>query len=127
MLTHFSIIDLGWAEFVPLQFAAVYPRFLTHEPVKGEGYDWTARNTEQMEQDRAFYLECVKERAFGEEGNSMLMNYYRVLAREDEIARYWWLTAASRIDIHRAMAECDWSPPVKGRSRYKGKIDSWER
>lgn len=122
MVTHCSIIDLGWAELVPLQFAAVYPRFLTHEPVKGEGYDWRARNTEQMEQDRAFYLECVKERASREEGNSMLMNYYRVLAREDEIARYWWLTAASRIDIHRAMAECDWSPPVKGPKQNGSKI-----
>lgn len=67
-----------------------------------------------MEQDRAFYLECVKERAFGEEEDGMLMNYYQVLAREEEMARYWWLTAASSIDIHWAMAECDWRPPVEG-------------
>ncbi|KAL8905760.1 MAG: hypothetical protein Q9207_002429 [Kuettlingeria erythrocarpa] len=26
------VIDLGWADFVPLPFTAVYPRFLTYEP-----------------------------------------------------------------------------------------------
>ncbi|KAF6840012.1 hypothetical protein CMUS01_04061 [Colletotrichum musicola] len=32
-----GIIDLGWAELVPLQFAAVFPRFLTHEPAQDHG------------------------------------------------------------------------------------------
>jgi hypothetical protein len=112
MLTYPSIIDLGWAELVPLQFAAAYPRFLTFEPVKRREYDWTARSTWQMAQDRAFYLECVKERAAKEEGNGLFMDYYRALARHDEVARYWWIIAASRIDIHHAMVECDWNPPV---------------
>jgi hypothetical protein len=32
LLTAYSVLDLGWADMVPLQFAAEYPRFLTHEP-----------------------------------------------------------------------------------------------
>ncbi|KID97317.1 Protein kinase-like domain protein, partial [Metarhizium majus ARSEF 297] len=110
-----GIIDLGWAELVPLQFAAVYPRFLTHEPLEGQENGWTGRDSEQMELDRAFYLECIQERAIQAQGEglNMLMDYYRVLSREDEIERYFWLTAASRIDIHRAMAKCDWKPPIR--------------
>ncbi|KAI1419465.1 hypothetical protein F5Y12DRAFT_247103 [Xylaria sp. FL1777] len=104
-----SIIDLGWAEMLPLQFAAVYPRFLTHEPgVDGQGF--TRRNTKQMKQDRDFYLECVKARAIQDGG--IVMDYYRVLSREDEPSRHWWFTAASRIDIHKAMASCNWAPPI---------------
>ncbi|KAK4038465.1 hypothetical protein C8A01DRAFT_17461 [Parachaetomium inaequale] len=104
-----SIIDLGWAEMVPLQFAAVYPRFLTHEP--GEGAQgFSARNTRQMKQDRAFYLESVRARARREGG--IELDYYRALSRDDEPSRYWWLTAASRIDIHRAMALCSWAPAI---------------
>ncbi|KAF6811184.1 hypothetical protein CSOJ01_05863 [Colletotrichum sojae] len=109
-----GIIDLGWAELVPLQFAAVYPRFLTHEPSESDGLDWTARDTKQMEQDRAFYLECIRTRANQEGG--ILLDYLRVISRQDEVSRYWWLTAASRIDIHRAMASCEWDPPI-GRNR----------
>ncbi|KAK4150671.1 hypothetical protein C8A00DRAFT_36730 [Chaetomidium leptoderma] len=81
-----SIIDLGWAEMVPLQFAAVYPRFLTHEPgERAQGV--SARNSPQMNQDRAFYLECVKTRAQREGG--IELDYYRVLSRGDEPRRYW--------------------------------------
>lgn len=28
-----------------------YPRFLTHKPERGQGFDWTRCNTEQMECD----------------------------------------------------------------------------
>ncbi|KAK4189872.1 hypothetical protein QBC35DRAFT_379302 [Podospora australis] len=104
-----SFIDSGWAEFVPLQFAAVYPRFLTHEPREG-AQGFSARNTQQMKQDRAFYLECVEIRARREGGFEL--DYHRTLSRNDEPSRYWWFTAASRIDIHRAMALCSWAPAI---------------
>jgi hypothetical protein len=90
----------------------VYPKFLTHEPVNGHAWERNTRNTEQMERDRAFYLQCIKERADQEKEDGMLMEYYRVLSRDDEIDRYWWFTAASRIDVHRAMARCNWKPPM---------------
>jgi len=94
---------------VPLQFAAVYPRFLTHEP--GEGAQgFSVRNSRQMKQDRAFYLECVRTRAMREGG--IELDYYRVLSRDDEPSRYWWLTAASSIDIHMAMVLCSWAPAI---------------
>jgi hypothetical protein len=87
----------------------VYPRFLTHEPgERAQGFP--ARNTRQMKQDRAFYLECVKTRATREGG--IELDYYRALSRDDEPSRYWWLAAASRIDIHRAMALCSWAPGI---------------
>ncbi|KAK4132535.1 hypothetical protein BT67DRAFT_443733 [Trichocladium antarcticum] len=104
-----SIIDLGWAEMVPLQFAAVYPRFLTHEPREG-AQGFSVLNSRQMKKDRAFYLECVKTRATQEGG--IELDYYRALSRDDEPSRYWWLTAASRIDIHIVMALCSWAPPI---------------
>ena len=106
----FSIIDFGWAELLPLQFAAVFPRFLTHEPSINQGYEWKRRRTKQMEQDRKFYLEVIRARAIRNGG--IFRDYYRVLSRHDEPTRYWWFTAASRIDIHRAMASCDWAPPI---------------
>ncbi|KAF6839195.1 hypothetical protein CPLU01_01933 [Colletotrichum plurivorum] len=108
------IIDLGWAELVPLQFAAVFPRFLTHEPAQNHGIDWTARDTKQMEQDRAFYLECIRTKTTREGG--IFLDYLRVISRQNEASRYWWFTAASRIDIHRAVASCGWDPPI-GRNK----------
>lgn len=107
-----GIIDLGWAEMLPLQFAAEYPRFLTYEPVEEHSgvFDWTQRDTVQMKRDRAFYLECVRIRAETEGG--IARDYSGVLARTDEVKRYWWYTAASRVDVHRAMAACSWEPPV---------------
>lgn len=94
---------------VPLQFAAAYPRFLTHEPGDG-AQGFSVRNTQQMKEDRAFYLECVKTRATRVGG--IELDYYRALSRDDEPGRYWWITAASRIDIHWAMALCSWAPAI---------------
>jgi hypothetical protein len=98
---------------LPLQFAAMYRSFLTHEPGES-GQGFTARNTQQMQQNRAYYLECVKERANREGG--IELDYYNVLSREDEPSRYWWFTAASRIDIHKAMVSCCWVPSIYSRS-----------
>lgn len=114
-----SLIDLGWAEMVPLQFAAVYPRFLTHEPLRdGPGlenvssFDWNGKNTHAMKLDRQCYLKCVKERAQIEGG--YLKQYYNVLARADEVRRFWWFKAISQADVHQAMVSCDWIPDGGG-------------
>lgn len=53
-----------------------------------------------MRRDREFYLQCIHERAVAEGG--MVEHYYRVLSWEDDIQRYWWIAAASQIDIHIA-------------------------
>lgn len=63
-----------------------------------------------MRRDRKFYLQCIHERAVAEGG--ILEDYYRVISREDEIKRYWWIAAASQIDVHVAMVSCKWAPPV---------------
>jgi hypothetical protein len=64
------IIDLGFAEMIPLQFSACFPNFLTYdfqssnEPVEveyGSGVDgqlvWRSKNTPMMRRDRTFYLQ----------------------------------------------------------------------
>ena len=66
-----------------------------------------------MKRDREFYFQCIHERAVAEGG--MVEHYYRVLSREDEIQRYWWIAAANQIDIHIAMASCNWAPHVSGK------------
>lgn len=51
-----SIIDLGFADFRPLQFAAEFPRFLLHEPNENEdgSFTWAQQDSEIMREDRAF-------------------------------------------------------------------------
>jgi hypothetical protein len=100
---------------VPLQFAAEYPRFLTHEPEQiyldshtRTVFEWRKKNTGMMRRDREFYLNCVKERAASEGG--IVDDYYRLLARSDECNRYWWFKAISQADIYEAMCACDWDP-----------------
>lgn len=98
---------------LPLQFAAQYPKFLLREPAELQAgdFEWPPI-TPQMCQDRTFYLNCVKERA--EEEGGIVEQYYRVLSRPEEARRHFWHSAVSRIDIHRAMASCDWDPPALG-------------
>ncbi|CRK38187.1 hypothetical protein BN1723_004413, partial [Verticillium longisporum] len=105
-----GIIDLGWAELVPLQFAASYPRFLTHEPDEEGSFTISGHLNDRLLRDRAFFLGCIKYRALKDDGSSIMQTFYQLLAREDQIARHWWITAASRIDIHHAMVRCDWNP-----------------
>jgi len=94
---------------VPLQFAAEYPRFLTHEPVQISSgrtiFDWQKKNTDMMKRDRQFYLDCVRERACSAGG--IAHYYFQLLARSDECGRYWWFKAISQVDIHKAMCACD--------------------
>ena len=66
-----------------------------------------------MRRDRDFYLQCIHQRAVAEGG--MVEDYYHILSREDEIQRYWWIAAASQIDIHIAMVSCNWVPPASGK------------
>ncbi|OBT82269.1 hypothetical protein VE02_08904 [Pseudogymnoascus sp. 03VT05] len=112
-----AIIDLGFAEIILLQFSTCFPNFLTHdfesehEPVEAEyGSEtdgplvWRSRNI-MMRRDREFYLQCVEKLSCG---GPMLEKYYRLLAAEDEIRRYWWVVAATKLKVHRAMAACNW-------------------
>ena len=103
-----SILDSGWAEMVPLQFAATYPRFLTHEPLQHGSFDWTATDTNRMQKDRLVSRECIRDRAVHEGGVCQV--YYDILCREDEINCHWWFVAISEADKHMAMVSCDWSP-----------------
>lgn len=93
---------------VPLQFAAVYPSFLTHEPQSQGGFDWDASNTQAMRKDRLAFQTCVRDRAIREGG--MFRTYYDLLCREDEVNRYWWFKAISEADKHKAMESYDWTP-----------------
>ena len=65
-----------------------------------------------MDQDRCFYLDCIRER-FNDEGDSLIGHYYQVLCRPDEVERYWWLKSVFEVDIHRAMVACSWNPRSK--------------
>ncbi|KAI5256820.1 hypothetical protein E4T42_01392 [Aureobasidium subglaciale] len=108
-----SVIDLGWAEMVPLQFAAAYPRFLTHEPrpsthSSSASFDYATTNTATMQQDRLVFRECVQARALSEGG--IYQTYYDLLSRKDEVNRYWWFKAISEADKHKAMKSCNWAP-----------------
>ncbi|CAC9892709.1 unnamed protein product, partial [Aureobasidium pullulans] len=103
-----SILDLGWAEMVPLQFAATYPRFLTHEPQSHGTFDWVTTNTDCMQKDRLVFRECVRERAIHEGGFCQV--YHDILCRDDEVNRYWWFIAISEADKHMAMESCNWNP-----------------
>jgi aminoglycoside phosphotransferase (APT) family kinase protein len=102
-----SMIDLGIAEFRPLQFAAEYPWFPTHEPRENKdgSFTWAYHDSEIMQEDRAFYWSCIEARAKNEGG--IVADYHAVLARKDEIARFWWFTAAWRRDVHKAMVACE--------------------
>jgi len=115
LLTAYSVLDLGWADMVPLQFAAEYPRFLTHEPFQIHSgphprtvFDWQKRNTHMMRRDRQFYLDCVRDKACSVGG--IAQDYYQLLARPDECSRYWWFKAINQVDVHVAMCACNWDP-----------------
>jgi len=84
---------------LPLSLAAAYPTFLTHEPTQEDkSIDWAARDTEIMQKDRAFYLSCIHSIATTRGG--LAEEYYQLLAREDEINKYWWYVAASQKYTH---------------------------
>ena len=85
----------------PLQFAAVYPRFLTNEPQMINGMFYWPSSSQIMERDRRFYLECIRKIASARGG--IAINYYEILEREDEARRYWWFSAVTRLDIMRAV------------------------
>lgn len=98
-----SILDLGFATTVPLQFSAVYPRFLTNEPrLEGGKFDWSqCAYSQTQKDDRAFYLQCIIDMA--PEKGEYARIYSEILARDDEEERYWWFRAANHLDIMRAL------------------------
>ena len=87
---------------VPLQFAAVFPRFLTNEPRIIEDKVHWPRITDMMRRDRKVYLDCIKSIASRRDATANA--YFNVLDRADEIDRYWWLSAVNRLDIMRAIS-----------------------
>ena len=88
---------------VPLQFSAVYPRFLTNEPrLVGDKFDWSqCAYSPTQKDDRAFYLRCIMDMARIKGGYARV--YSEILARDDQEERYWWLSAVNRLDIMRAL------------------------
>lgn len=86
---------------VPLQFAAAYPRFLTNEPCLVNGKAHWPLHSQTLERDRRFYVECIKKIVLSKGG--IAQDYYEMLAREDKVQRYWWLSAVGRVDIMRAI------------------------
>ncbi|KAI1770581.1 hypothetical protein F4818DRAFT_446197 [Hypoxylon cercidicola] len=97
------IVDLGIATMVPLQFSAVYPRFLTNEPrLVGDKFDWSqCAYSQTQEDDRSFYLQCIIDMAPAKGEHARV--YSEILARADQEERYWWLSAVNRLDIMRAL------------------------
>ncbi|KAI0430527.1 hypothetical protein F5Y09DRAFT_226845 [Xylaria sp. FL1042] len=97
------IVDMGIATMVPLQFSAVYPRFLTSEPRLIEGvFDWSCCGHSQAQKaDRDFYLQCIIDMAPGK--GKQACQYAEILALDNQEDRHWWLSAISRLDIMRAL------------------------
>ncbi|ATY64096.1 kinase-like domain [Cordyceps militaris] len=98
-----SVIDLGCASMIPLQFSTLYPKFLTNEPRQtGDTFDWSpCCYSEKQVQDRDFYLQCIKEIAPTKGLDAQI--YAEILGREDQEARHWWLSAVFRLDMMRAL------------------------
>ena len=79
---------------LPLLLKATYSAFLTHDPTQeGEGLNWAMRDTEEMHKDRAYYLKCVQHLAALR--GDLIEKYYKILARQDEVNKYWWFVPAS--------------------------------
>jgi hypothetical protein len=96
-------VDWGTATMVPLQFSAVYPRFLTNEPrLVGDMFDWSqCAYSQTQKDDRSFYLQCIIDMAPAKGEYARV--YSEILARDDQEERYWWLSAVNRLDIMRAL------------------------
>ncbi|KAI0103701.1 hypothetical protein GGR51DRAFT_524126 [Nemania sp. FL0031] len=107
------IIDMGTATMVPLQFSAVYPRFLTSEPRQIEGvFDWSCCNHSKAQKaDRAFFLQCITDMA--PRKGEQACRYAEILALDDHEDRQWWLNAVSREDIMRALKTKPYPPQTR--------------
>lgn len=115
------IIDLGFAEYLPLQFAAVFPIILDHESCQDQhdidvapelvqnpesSLVWRSKNTETKRRDRQLFVDTVKNlcNTYGD----ICETFYRVLTSKDEIRRYWWFLAVSNQKLHQAMVKVKW-------------------
>ncbi|KAI4853212.1 hypothetical protein E4T44_00983 [Aureobasidium sp. EXF-8845] len=119
------IIDFGLAEYLPLQFAAVFPRILDHETYQNSddveiepelavdlesSLVWRSKNTETKRRDREQFLDSVKRLC--DTHGEICSSFHRVLASSDEIRRYWWFTAISNQKLHQAMVKVNWLLPA---------------
>lgn len=117
----FRIIDYGFAEYLPLQFAAVFPRFLDHESyhdqddidVEPEYSDdaasslvWRSKNSEAKRRDRRVFLDTVK--SLCDTHGHIYHSFYRILSAKEEIRRYWWFMAISNQKVHQVMVKVKW-------------------
>ncbi|KEQ73206.1 hypothetical protein M436DRAFT_30462, partial [Aureobasidium namibiae CBS 147.97] len=115
------IIDFGFSEYLPLQFAAVFPRILDHETYQDQddievesevAHDpesslvWRSKNTETNRRDRQLFLDTVKNLC--DVDGETCRSLYRVLSSKHEIRRYWWFTAISNQKLHQAMVRVKW-------------------
>jgi hypothetical protein len=115
------IIDFGFAEYLPLQFAAVFPRILDHGTYQDQNdievetelandskssLVWRSKNTEINRRDRNVFLDTV--RSLCDTHGETCRVFHRILSTKDEIRRYWWFTAISNQKLHQAMFKVDW-------------------
>jgi hypothetical protein len=113
-----TIIDFGFAEYLPLQFAAVFPKILDHGTYQNpddveirpelatdleSSLVWRSKNTDTKRRDREQFLETVK--SLCDTHGEICASFHRV----DEIRRYWWFTAIGNQKLHQAMVKVNWS------------------
>ncbi|KAF1958355.1 hypothetical protein CC80DRAFT_490952 [Byssothecium circinans] len=116
-----GIIDFGFAEYVPLQFAAVFPRILDHESYQDQddidiapelsddpesSLVWRSKNSETKRRDRQIFLETVK--GLCDTHGEICRSFYRVLNSKEEIRRYWRFVAISNQKLHQVMVKVNW-------------------
>lgn len=115
------IIDFGFAEYLPLQFAAVFPRILDHESYQDQhdidvvlelsddpesSLVWQSKNTETKRRDRQLFLETVE--SLCDSHGEICQSLYHVLNSKEEIRRYWWFQAISNQKLHQVMVKVNW-------------------
>lgn len=130
-----TLIDLGYMHQEPLQLAAYFPRFLTHEPSSvasdcpidrrmdaiGSVRGWGQIDSVQLAKDRKYYQDHVRAvagqmqclvKTFEEHQDLVRIQklYSQVLERDDEVERFWWVQAMQRVDIWLQMERCEWEP-----------------
>lgn len=105
-----SIVDMGSAHMVPIQFAAVFPLFLIHyHDILESKADASACMPPVWYEDREFYLRCVQERA--EMDGGLARQVYNVIRRPEELDRYWWFLESTQKNRHVSLASGRWVPP----------------
>lgn len=124
LIAIYRIIDYGLAEYLPLQFEAVFPKILDHETWQDQDdidiapelpdesqslLVWRSKNTETKRRNRQLFLDEIKRlcNTYGETCES----FHHILSAKDEIRRYWWFTAISNQKLHQVMVKVNWLLP----------------